>query len=265
MFRSLTRAPVTGRANYAAMQQRRQQAFGRAVMGRRTRGSNRGALLRKRYGMTPELRGCDTALTTALGFVLATVTTNGAVIPVNVIQQGTGSFNRLGRKITMKSLRVRIACFCRHVINAGLDLTGNNFRMCVVYDRQSSGTALPTFDEIFGQTDQQGTETGTVFDSLRYDNTGRFTLLREKIISSNPMAIVGTTSPDYVDNYFFCDEYIKLPNLVTIYNSTANPATITNISSGALYVIFRGELNASVTSSAWAVNPTSFARLRYYD
>lgn len=213
--------------------------------------------------MAPELRGCDTSLALAIGNVLNTTNTNGAIIPVNAIQQGTGSFNRLGRKITMKSLRLKASTFCRHSIQAGADLQGNLLRMTVVYDRQSSGGALPAFNEIFGQTDQTGVETGTIFDALRYDNTGRFSVLLDKVIESNPMAIVGTTAADYVDNYFFCDEYIKLPNLVTIYNSTANPATIATISTGALYVIFRAEGNGS--STQWVINSTSFARLRYYD
>jgi len=210
----------------------------------------------------PELRGCDTTLTIAAASLLATTTTNGSSFVLNLVQQGTGSWNRIGRKIRMKSLRIKVDALCRHFLTSG-DLTASLMRMVVVYDKQPSGV-LPTYDTIFGQTDQQGTETGAILDSLRYDNTGRFRVLSDKVFTSTCQAISGTTDADYEDVQHYCDEFIDLKGKETIYSATNNPSTIADISTGALYVYFRASQNTG-TLSQWRLTSNSTARLRYYD
>jgi len=53
-----------------------------------------------------EIKGMDTELAIA-GPVLATTATNGDCFVLNLVQQGAGSWNRVGRKIRMKSLRLK--------------------------------------------------------------------------------------------------------------------------------------------------------------
>lgn len=143
-------------------------------------------------------------------------------------------------------------------------MTGNDLRMVLVYDRQTNSATIPTFDTIFGRTDDAGTEASGVLDNLRYDNTGRFTVLMDKVITSNPGTSGGAAAADICKNVFYCDEYIKLRNLETFYSSTTNPGANTDISSGSLYLFWRATTNGATTSQ-WAVTSNSIARLRYYD
>jgi hypothetical protein len=195
-----------------------------------------------------ELHGCDTPISLTVTNVLSTTTTNGASFCLNLIQQGTGSWNRIGRKITMKNLRIKTVALCSH-FNDGTtgDIAGNRLRIVVVWDAQPSSGTIPTFQSIFAITDQQGTETGNIFDSVRFDNTGRFRVLSDKVIVSNPMAS-GPANGDFTQVYHFCDDYIKLPNLQAIYSATNDPSTIADISTGAIYVYYRASTNVSTTS-----------------
>ena len=58
------------------------------------------------------------------------------------------------------------------------------------------------------------------------------------------------------------DRFIPLKGLETIYSGQSSPCTIADISTGALYIIFRSE--TSNGASNWAVK-NSIGRLRYYD
>ena len=90
-------------------------------------------------------------------------------------------------------------------------------------------------------------------------------MLRDKRISMNPQGIPAAGG-SIISPQFKLDEYIKIPSscATTVYSGQSSPQTIADISSGALYVIFRvdqnttGKFTATVPSSSWA-------RLRYYD
>lgn len=210
-----------------------------------------------------EVKGLDTSL--AATAVVSTTNTNDFVIPVNLVVPGNGSFNRVGRKIHMRSLRLYGTASV--VIGARAttgDIGGNTLRMIVVYDKQPSGV-LPTFADIFGTTSQAGTETSDWNDPLRYDNTSRFRVLRDKKMTANPRffnAAGGTLDTQILRIQF--DEYLKLNNSATVYSGQSDPCTIADISSGALYVIFRAEVNTAGTDVI-NVSTTSHARLRYTD
>ena len=216
-----------------------------------------------------EMKGCDQSLETTS--VLDTVTTNGSSVVLNLIAPGTGSFNRVGRKIRMKSVRLFGECTytCSDVDTLG-DLNGGLLRMVVVYDHQPSGV-IPTFDSIFGVTLQDGTETTGFLDPLKYDNMGRFRVLRDIKIEANPGAWVnaGGTQDRLVMKFCF-DEYVKLRDpktnqpLETVYSGQSSPCTIADISTGGLYVFFRVDDNVA-NKQSWNVTDDSTARLRYYD
>jgi len=210
-----------------------------------------------------ELKGVDTALNDT--DVLDTTNTNGSIIAVNLIAPGTGSYNRVGRKIKMKSLRIFGTALCEY----GLQATTNNFlgssmRILVVYDRQPSGT-LPTFATICGHTDQAGNEASGVLDPIRYDNMSRFKILRDVKLDCHPAINPSTGgSENVVQAPFTFDEFIDLRGLETVYSGQSATCTIADVSSGALYVIYRATRNVALTAE-WEVFTTSFARLRYHD
>lgn len=212
---------------------------------------------------TSEVKGCDYALTTSP--ILATTNTNGSQVTVNLVAPGVVSYNRIGRKIRMKSLRLKgnIQYAYTRTVTTG-NLQSQVVRMVVVYDQQPSG-AVPTFDTIFGRTVQDGTETAGYLDAVKYDSMGRFKILKESTYEMNPMIWNnegGTTDLTYVQVNF--DEYIKLHGLETVYSGQSSPCTIADLSTGGLYVFFRSDNYVAGTSEA-SITSNSFARLRYYD
>jgi len=209
-----------------------------------------------------EVKGVDTNLT--LSPVIATTTTNGSLFTLNLISPGTGSFNRIGKRIHMKSLRLKghfVFSFAPTATTS--DQLGNFVRMVVVYDKQVNGV-LPIWSDIFGITAQDGTESSTVESPLRYDNMDRFVVMSDELFACNPKLVAsgGTTNQsEYVVAF---DKFLNLKNLETTYSGQTSPCTIADVATGALYVLFRSFINTAVTSFA-AVDGQSIARLRYKD
>jgi len=214
------------------------------------------------YSSRGEKKGVDFALTQAA--IITTTNTNANITGLNLIQNGTGSWNRIGRKIKMTSVRLTgFAVFtARPAVTTGI-VRGGQMRMALVYDKQPSGGAFPTWEQIFGITGQSGTEAGAIFGGTRFDNQSRFEVLRDVIFECNPTAVSTGTTPDVVYKYKI-DEYIKLANRETVYNTTTNPAAITDIASGSLLLCFRADVNTA-NEAVWTVDSESYARLRFYD
>lgn len=209
-------------------------------------------------------KGMDTSLTIA-GPIINSTGSNGDATVLNLIQQGNGSWNRIGRKVLLKSVRLRGMLRYIYAAQATTETFGTVFaRMIVVWDKQPSGAAIPTFDTIFGNTVQDGTETSTTLDGLKYDNTGRFKVLRDKFFTPQLLATPATGgTTNQVSTEIIFDEYIKL-NKRTIFSGQSDPMTIADISTGALYVYWRA-YGSSDGFTDWAVMSGSLARLRYQD
>ena len=135
--------------------------------------------------------------------------------------------------------------------------------MLVVWDKQPSGAAIPSFDSIFGITAQDGTEScPDITCPLRYDNMDRYRVLRDKVFDLNVGVVSATGTTSASQQYCNFDEYVSLKNLESVYSGQSSPMTIADISTGALYVIFRAYYNTASSSQA-AVD--GVARLRYTD
>lgn len=203
-----------------------------------------------------EVKCCD--LSFNISGIDSTTNTNNQIAPVNCIQPGTGSWNRIGKKIKMKSVRYKYQIS----FNGNSAASGQNasVRCCLVYDRQPSSQAIPTFNQIFGSTDQTGAEsTYGIYDNLRVDNTERFTVVKDDVYTSDLQSSDGSiTSCEY---QIIVDNFVKLKDLDTVFSGQSNPCTIADISSGALYLIFRVD---SIINIVTNINQ-SVLRLRYYD
>lgn len=211
--------------------------------------------LRKSSG---EKKGVDTIMG---GVVQKETDNNNGFFTPNVIAPGNGSFNRVGRKVYCKSLRIKGNFHSVHALEAGSTLS-NTLRMVVVWDKQPSGV-LPLFNTIFGNTVQSGIESATgILDPPRYDNMSRFQVLREKTWDLNPGGAAG--SADTLQIHCSIDEYIKLGSRETVYAGESATSTIADISSGALYVIFRAFHEQTIGLTQVILNNV-IARLRYTD
>lgn len=230
------------------------------------------ALQRKRYGTsrnvvvvknTGEFKGLDTEMPLTSTEIVATTNTNEASFTLNLVRQGTGSWNRVGRKIKCKTLRIFGDASCVHAGEGTGTVRGNVLRMVVVWDKQPSGDPVPTFDEIFGHTVQDGTESTDFLDPRKYDNMDRFRVLKDCRYESNPgAAALDGASEVGVENKFHIDEFVRLKVGETVYGGQSEPMTIADVNSGAIYCYFRAEMN-NATQTFWTTDLT--ARLRYQD
>lgn len=169
--------------------------------------------------------------------------------PLNLLQAGTGFYNVIGTKTVMKSIKISFH------FSPGAAAVGANaaysYRWLLVYDRQPNGVAAVITDMI--ETTIQTGASSTVFNSgLKRVNTKRF-----QIIKSDAGYISADTKDYEVVNF-----YKKLNHQVE-YNGTANPATIANISTGALYFIVFGDQTLASTLNPVVGNFVS--RIKYCD
>jgi len=206
------------------------------------------------------LKGVDTLL--SLSPIIATTNTNGACFLLNGIAPGSGSFNRVGRKTSLKSLRIKGGITFTMTPTAAGVVNHNAVRMVIVWDKQPNSGSLPTFDTIFGYTLQDGTEASLTWAQPRYDNLERFQVLKDKAIDvqTEPAGVVTT---GVVDQWVSIDEYIGLGGRQTTFSGQSAPCTVADISTGALYVYFRAQNNAA--SATAQVDADTVARLRYMD
>jgi len=206
-----------------------------------------------------ELKGADINLGSG---VVATTTTNASSFLLNGIAPGSASFNRIGRKVTLKSLRLKGGATFTMTPSATGAVNHNSLRMVVVFDRQPNSGSIPTWDTIFGITAQDGTETSTTWAPMKYDNMSRFQVLKDKTIDCQTVpGNVATTG--VIDQWVSFDEFMSLGNRESTYSGQSAPCTTADISTGALYVYFRSQ-NQSASATV-GIDTDSVARLRYQD
>jgi len=217
---------------------------------------------RQRMG---EVKGVDVSID-ATG-VLATTGTNGNIILLNGVPPGSASYNRIGRKVFCKSVRVFGQL---EVVSTPATTTSNMLgqvvRGVLVWDKQPSSGSIPTFETIFGVTAQDGTESSSVLAPLRYDNMDRFKILKDTCIDQNPGNNADGAAASAVNDIRSFDEYysFKKGKYESTYGSTTNPMTITDVSTGALYLVFRAQTNTGGDATVQVLS-NSFARFRYTD
>lgn len=211
-----------------------------------------------------EVKGVDTKIGTDPAGVVSTTNTNADITVLNLVQQGAGSWNRVGRKVFPKSIRIKGTVVFHSKIDPTLIERGNVLRCVLVWDKQPSGASIPTFDKIFGITEQNGTESSTVMAPVKYDNMDRFTILKEWQISSQPGASSTGAAGAGTANVLHFDEFYRFKGKrETVYQGQSNPMTIADISTGAIYLVLRAEYQLP-ECNVW-IDPSTFARFRYTD
>lgn len=180
-----------------------------------------------------------------------TLTNVPVVTPLNLIRAGSSYFNRIGRKINMKSIALKgFILNINGIANDDID----QIRVSIVYDRQTNG-ALPIYADIFQDTDQAGTNTTNVTSNINLNNRDRFVILRETRIHCPPTIV--TVPATVSSKQEFSDErgmnagivnwYVKL-NLETQYRADSAPAVIGDVATGGLFLVTTGFFAAGTAS-----------------
>lgn len=189
-------------------------------------------------------------------FDVATVTTSfstaGVFTLLNVPVNGAELYQRVGRKIYMKSLHIR------GMVYPSATTTQDRGRMVVFYDSQPNA-GVSTLATLFA--DSNAGHATSVDSEINLDNRARFKILADKqylfpSVTDTTGVLTNLGPQDNILQTFNINIFIKLNGLETIYNAT-NGGTIADITSGSLYVVTFGGLGNY--GAQWG------SRLRYYD
>lgn len=187
--------------------------------------------------------------------------TTGSIYALNLVQVGSSMFNRVGRRIQLISMRMRIQI--QVIIGITRSVPVDTGKIAVVYDKQTNG-AYPTLADVYQDTEQTGANTATSISGLNMNNRDRFITIMEKNIvlasgAVNPTGTVVNSFPQDLTTLYL-DEYRKL-SLTTHFRSDSNPAVIGDISNGGLYFITYANLAAGAEGYQVIWN----CRLKYID
>lgn len=217
-----------------------------------------------------EVKALDVSnLTAAPGGVQLNFNTTGSIIPLNLIQAGSSFFNRVGRKVELRSIEFQMI---QQPLNVSRANGTDTLRVAIVYDRQTNG-ALPALADIFQDTEQNGTNTTASQSGLNLNNRDRFSIVMDKrfmlpaatatagvLTNVWPNSMGGDKGAD--DGVGLIHEYRKLGGLLTHYKADSSPAVIGDVATGALYLVVFADSTAGTEifqGQEW------HARLRYTD
>lgn len=181
---------------------------------------------------------------------------------ITLVQQGAGISQRIGNKISLKSLKLRL--FLQP--NTGNTQGPVHYcRIMVIYDRNPNA-AYVAANNILSESLQSNTiATGSYYDDINPNYFERFSVLMNETIALPPfdpgvLTNSSTTGPTE-QKEFIVERYIKLRDLECIYSGTANPMTIAYSTVGSLQILTYGDTAAANT--AWCLY--GGARLRFRD
>lgn len=189
------------------------------------------------------------------------INAGGTIIPLNLIASGSSFFQRVGRKITLKSLKVQFNINPRAVAATAI---GDLGRIMIFYDRQTNG-ATPTIADVLQDVSAGGATSTGVVVGPNLNNRNRFTILRDykftlPAVTNTAAGVPSAVYPDAFEGVHqsFIEWYIKFKNFETIYG--ADTADIGSVVSGGLFALVLGGLG----TAGWEVN-SWHSRLRYWD
>jgi len=183
-------------------------------------------------------------LDTATSFNVDTTGEVPATGQLNLIPQGVEESQRVGRKVTIKSIHVRW-----NVQSANAAWQGSNLRILLVQDKQANGAAA-TYSGVGGVLE---TDSVTAFRNL--ENSNRFIIHKDWFFPLIPAAGV-TTSFNLTTRTI---QWSKKCHIPIEFDPSAATGAIGTIRSNNLFLIARSSLDDDLITVSGVV------RIRYVD
>lgn len=179
---------------------------------------------------------------------LVTVTTAGIVTTqtVLVIPEGFGESDRIGRKITVNKVLIRLFYKLGAGVSAGA--AHDCCRFVVYLDKQANGAAA-TWLDIF--------KDASYLSFRNLANTSRFRILYDKITTHNATAAWGNGTTNSTVAKGKCVSIIIPMSIVILYNATAQTGALTTIESNNIGIM-------AITENA-EVEVNYVVRVRYHE
>jgi len=198
--------------------------------------------------------------------ILHTYNTNASSILLNNVQEGTSDFTRVGKRINLKSLRLRgeMAIVTYSPSSSSSGLNSVNVRAVLVYFREYHA-AIPDWNAVFNTLSPTGIRSSNLYSPLASANMGSVAVLMDRVYTNDNKGLISTGNTGCTVNVPF-DEFIDLGGIGTTFNGTADPITISNITGGALVLYMRANFNGISPGEGQAtIYQESHARLRFTD
>lgn len=179
-----------------------------------------------RYGRKLNRRGAQSKETGFVDLVNASYAadTTGTLTLIATVAQGASVNQRIGKKITWKSMFIRGSCF------AGSATTTVSTAFLIVYDRRPTG-GNPNITDILVSANANSFNNDT--------NSGRF-----QILLRNDYQHTGNiTTPATGKEAFDISEFIKLRGRKGVFKA-AGTGAIGDIEEGAIYLVTVGDIAA---------------------
>lgn len=195
---------------------------------------------------------------------------NASPVALIIPKIGAGFFNRLGNRT--RGISLHITGFVNPTLQNAAATQDSYARIIVYYDRQPNG-ANPSVSDLILATNNAGGVTTTTYDGTNMNNRDRFMILRDRRMYMPPLGINGATpaaqqgvfvDPNIANHSFQYNEYIKLKNLESLYNSV-NGGTIGDISSGAYGILLLSQNETAVPAAHAAWQLTFNVRMKFLD
>lgn len=198
--------------------------------------------------------------------IVDTYNTNQSALILNPVQEGAGDYQRIGKRINMKSIRVRgtisIVSKTPAVVSSGFNTL--NVRLVIVYFREQLA-AIPDWNAVFNCVDAIGTKFSNLNAPLASSAMTSCVLLMDRMYNNTALGPLSLTS---TENQYNCpfDEYLDLGGAGATYQGTSNPITAANITTGMLVMYMRSDMDSTAPGEGQAfIFENSIARLRYTD
>ncbi|QGF19351.1 capsid protein [Antarctic virus CAA_003_44] len=169
---------------------------------------------------------------------------------INATAQGTGTFNRIGTKTTIKSIQFRFS-----IEPVGAQAFNDVARMIMVYDKQPN-RVLPSFSDIIQSKSNIGAVNSGVDAYKNIDNTERFQILMDQQFYLPGVKIGYDTS--FSSNFNGTYSKFMKVRLPVQYQGTANPPTLSEVNSGAIFIYIWSAIQGGYAMSG-------DTRVRFYD
>lgn len=183
-----------------------------------------------------ELKTIDSTATT-------NIATTGLVNTISGVAAGTDYNNRIGRKIMMRSLLIRMTLEPIATTSAP---TGDVVRVIVFYDTQTNGV-LPTIAQLL--------QNSQFDDPLNLDNRDRFRIIMDKFIGMNPVTYTAGALTAGAPVVKTLTKYRKF-KLEGIFSGVTS--TVGSIATGGIFIAYISK-NGTLTNITWD------ARVRFID
>jgi len=180
---------------------------------------------------------------------------------INAVTIGAGAWNRIGRKITMKSLYLQ--GWFSGAIGTTVACYGMNARILIVYDKQTNGAAPVIADIIADQINNTGGDVRVtaLTSGINMNNRERFEVILDKRFWLPGITAAGGQGINSGATNGTVEEFRNLRGRETQFRSDTVPSTVADIASGSLLMITMSDVAA--TQAPWQF--TFSSRLKYKD